>query len=86
MSGPRDAVERFGVPVNYENGRPLTPAQQQRLDELNDAATAMLDVVHDCEGSARDDGWDFRSHRMRRASDWLELCLMMGQKVALENP
>lgn len=86
MSGPRDPVERFGVPVNYETGRPLTDGQQRRLDALTEASDAFRAVMHAVEGSSVDDGWDFRNTRMQNAADWLELALMMSRKVACEVP
>jgi hypothetical protein len=84
MSGPRDPIERFGVPVNYETGKPLTEAQQQRLERLTEAAEAFRNVMHEAEGSTVDSGWDFRTNRMRRAADHLEIALLMARKVACE--
>lgn len=86
MTGPRDPVERYGVPVNSETGRPLTDAQSGRLEKLANHAEALRDVMHDAEGSSRDDGWDFRSKRMQRAADHLEIGVMMARKAALEAP
>jgi hypothetical protein len=86
MAGPRDLVERFGVPVNYETGKPLTEAQQQRLDRLTETADAFRDVMHQAEGSSVEDGWDFRNTRMQHAADYLELALMMARKVSCEVP
>lgn len=86
MSGPRDHIERFGVRVNYETGKPLTEAQEARLDRLTDAADAFRSVMHEAEGSSVDDGWDFRNTRMQHAADYLELALMMARKVSCEVP
>lgn len=84
--GPRDAIQRWGVPVNTETGLPLSDSQTSRLDRLTEASEAFRSVMHEAEGSAVDDGWDFRNKRMQRAADHLEMALMMARKVSCEVP
>lgn len=84
--GPRDSVTRYGIPVNYDTGEPLTDAQQQRLERLTETAMAFRSVMHEAEGSSESDGWDFRNQRLMRAADHLEIALMMARKVACEVP
>ena len=83
MTGPRDAVAQYGVPINYETGKPLTPGQIGRLDRLSEAGKALADIMHEAEGS--DPGNDgFASRRMSIAGTYLETCLMFARKAALE--
>ena len=86
MGGPRDMPSRFGVAINTETGQPLTDAQSKRLEALTEASELFRSVMHDAEGSATDDGWDFRNERMQRAADYLEMALMLSRKVACEVP
>lgn len=80
MNGPRDH------PINQLNGRPLTDAQSLRLEHLSDTIDEVRKMMHIAEGSSEDDGWDFRSRRMQKAADHLEIALMMSRKAALEAP
>jgi len=83
MTGPRDAVVQYGVPVNVETGQPLTPGQIGRLEKIADAGKALADIMHEAEGS--DPGNDgFASRRMSIAGTHLETCLMFARKAALE--
>lgn len=83
--GPRD-TPAYGPRINYDTGKPLTDAQSIRLERLSDTADAFRAVMHECEGSSTDDGWDFRTARMQHAAAYLEVALMLARKVACEVP
>lgn len=90
MTGPRDPVTRFAVPVNYETGEELTDRQQLHLAELNQAVEALYRVMHEAEGSAPPEhlypGYEhqFQSRRMAIAGTHIETALMFARRAALE--
>jgi hypothetical protein len=84
--GPRDAPIKYGIPVNIETGLPLSDAQLGRLDSLTEAAEALCKIMHDAEGSSTSDGWDYRSKRMQKAAEHLEIALILARRAALEAP
>lgn len=86
MTGPRDTPFRIGIPINMETGQPLTDAQGIRMEKLTEAAEAFRNVMHEAEGSSVDDGWDFRTKRMIRAADLLELALILARREAVMVP
>jgi len=86
--GPRDApTASWGVPVNYETGRPLTPNQTLHLARLTDAGEALRLAMHNAEGSTEPGEHQehtFSSRRMSIAATHLETALMYARKAALE--
>jgi len=83
MTGPRDIPQRFGVPVDYVTGETLTDGQMGRITALRLAHKALLDTMHDCEGSDHDNP-TFQSRRMAVANTQLELAIHMAMRAALE--
>lgn len=89
MTGPRDPVTRFAVPVNYETGKELTERQQVCLEALSETAYALYDAMHFAEGSTspgEHQEHEFMGRRMKIAATHLETALMFARKAALETP
>ena len=73
--GPRDQPVRFGLPYDYETGLILTDGQIGRIDKLKEAHCALLEVMHECEGSAAGNP-TFSTARMQQAVNWIEMGMM----------
>lgn len=87
MTGPRDQLPQYGVPVNVETGRPLTEMQVKRLAEIRDTAENLYEAMHRADGSAppgehQEHTWS--GQRMTMAAHYLELAVMLARKAALE--
>lgn len=87
MTGPRDEVPQYNVPVNAETGRPLTAHQIEHLRAIKEAAQPLLEAMHRADGSAppgehQDHTWSGR--RMSIAATHLETALMFARRAALE--
>jgi hypothetical protein len=82
--GPRDTVQG-GVPTDYDTGQPLTDRQIARINKLKAAHAALLDVMHECEGTSPDND-DFESWFMQNADLLIGIGVMMAKKGALKSP
>ncbi|MER8619176.1 hypothetical protein NKG99_20450 [Mesorhizobium sp. M1409] len=85
--GPRDQPTRFGVPVNYETGEPLTDRQMHHLEAIKVAADVLYAAMHEAEGSGppgEHQDHVFQSRRMAIAATHVETALMFARKAALE--
>jgi len=87
MSGPRDPVPQFNVPVNADTGRPLTEKQMFRLSAIREAAERLYEAMHLSDGSTmpgehQEHTW--ASRRMGRAAEHMEVGVMLARKAALE--
>lgn len=90
MTGPRDPVPRYAVPVNYETGLELSDRQQHHLKMIAEAGELLYAAMHNADGSAIPEESPHREHffgsrRMAVAGDYLEIALMMARKAALET-
>ena len=90
MTGPRDPVPQFGVPVNFETGLPLSDRQSHHLKAISEAGEALYAAMHDAEGSAVPEESPNREHRfgsrrMSIAATHIETALMFARKAALET-
>jgi hypothetical protein len=80
---PRDPV------FNRVTGGQVTERQQQRLDNLDEAAELLFDAMHHADGSQspgqhQEHTWS--SRRMSIAATHIETALMFARKAALEAP
>ena len=83
MTDLRSAPPRFGIPINFETGHPMTDAQMARLQRLREAFTALRDVLHEIDGTSAGDE-RFGSRRMAIAGTNLETAELYAGKAALE--
>lgn len=87
MTGPRDPVPQFGVPVHADTGMPLTAHQQHHLAEIKEAGELLYAAMHNAEGSGIPQPpaeHEFGSRRMKIAATHIETGLMFARKAALE--
>lgn len=89
MTGPRDQVQQYGVPVNFETGLPLSDRQSHHLRAISEAGELLYAAMHNAEGSAIPEEAPNREHRfgsrrMSVAATHLETALMFARKAALE--
>jgi hypothetical protein len=82
MTSPRDVPVRFGVPFDWETGREITDAQMGRISKIVAAYEALLETLHEAEGTPGNEG--FGSRRMSIAATQIELGLMMAKRACLE--
>jgi hypothetical protein len=83
MNNPRSQPTKWGIPVNLETGVPYTDAQISRLEKLKAAHAALLEVMHECEGTQGD---KFSTRRMSIAATQIELGILMARAAATETP
>jgi len=89
MLTPRDPVPQFNVPVNPFTGMPITEAQRRRLNEIQLAADAFYEALHNAEGSAQPGEHQPHTWSTRNASvaaTHLETATMWARQEALVNP
>jgi hypothetical protein len=81
MNSPRSPSQRWGIPVNLETGEPYTDGQLSRVDRLKEAAKALLDVMHESEGTDPGNA-QFSTRHMSVAATHLEAAVMFAMKGA----
>lgn len=88
MTGPRDPVQQFGIPVNVETGLPLTERQRHHLIAIREAGEMLYEAMHNAEGSTmpgEHQEHEFMSRRMKIAATHIETGIMFARKAALES-
>jgi hypothetical protein len=86
MINPRDALPRFGIPVDYETGQPLSDMQMVHLTKIREAADLLYAAMHDAEGSGMPGLMEdhvFQTRRMALANTHLENALLWARKAVL---
>lgn len=82
MISPRD------TPYNYVRMEPMTENQQHHLEQINDAAELLYNVMHMAEGTqppGEHQEHQFQTRRMSIAATHLETAVMYARKAALES-
>jgi hypothetical protein len=80
----RDSITRSIQPISIETGKPVTDVQMSRIDAINDAAKELFWVLHDVEGSSRDNE-GFQTRRMSIAATHLETAMLYARLAAMET-
>jgi hypothetical protein len=80
--GPRSSSYRYGVPINFETGQPITDAQFARLDRIKEGFTALRDLLHELDGTSAGDE-RFGSRLMALAGTHIETAELYAKKAAL---
>ena len=80
--GPRDPVVQAVAIVDWRTRKPLTDHQQKHLEMIQSAADALLEAMHDADGT-QVDAERFGSRLMSIAATQIELGVEMALKGVL---